>query len=107
MGYPDDWVQRMAKQAEHKLIFLCGGAANEPAIRALCSKVIWLKNDEATIRKRVNMPRDHDYGTKPHELADAIAQNNLKEEEYRNYGAIIVDTTQPLEDVIEEILTKL
>jgi len=99
-----DWVTEMAIKAGGKPIFLCGGSANEPEIREMCQKVIWLKTNEATIRKRVDIPRDHDYGTKPHELALAIKSNKQKEAEYLAYGAAMVDATRPIEDVIDEIL---
>ncbi len=101
-----DWVANMATEAKTKTIFLCGGSANEPAIGATCDVIIWLKTDEATIRKRVLHPRDHDYGTKPHELARAIKSNKQKEAEYSAYGAIIVDATQPIANVVNEILNK-
>lgn len=96
-----DWVFKMAEKAKDKPIFLCGGAANEPEIRGMFQKVIWLKTDEATIRQRVNNPRDHDYGTKPHELARAIEGNKQKQAEYESFGAIMVDATRPIEDVVE------
>jgi len=92
-------------EAENKVIFLCGGSANEPDIRIMCKWVIWLMTDEGTIRKRVNIPRDHDYGTRPHELAKAIVANKKKEAEYRDYGAVIVDTRQPISEVVNEILS--
>jgi shikimate kinase len=92
-------------ETENKIIFLCGGSENEPDIRAMCKWVVWLMTDEDTIRKRVNNPRDHDYGTRPHELAMAIASNKKKESEYRNNGAIIIDARQPMSKVIEEILS--
>lgn len=63
----------------------------------MCQKVIWLQTNEQTIRKRVLNPRDHDYGTRPHELALAIEGNRLKEAEYRKIGATMVDATRPIE----------
>lgn len=100
------WVAEAADKAKDKPIFLCGGSANEPEIREMCNKVVWLKTDEATIRRRVNNPRDHDYGTKPHELAAAIEGNTRKEAEYSSYGAIMVDATQTIDRVVDEILAK-
>jgi shikimate kinase len=101
-----DWVRETAEKAGYKPVFLCGGSANEPEIRQLCSKVVWLKTDEQTIKSRVNNPRDHDYGTRPHELAATIENNKQREAEYREAGAIIVDATQPIDKVVNEILTK-
>lgn len=102
-----DWANQRAKEAGDKMVFLCGGGANEPQVRELCDKVIWLKTDEATIRSRVNNPRDHTYGTQPHELERILRGNRLKEAEYQDYGAIMVDARQPFEKVVDEILEKV
>lgn len=99
-----DWVKEIAKQAHSKRIFLCGGGANESEVRAMCQKVFWLQTDAITIHKRVTIPRDHTYGTEPHELASAIEANKRKEKEYKAYGASIVNATQPIEEVIDEII---
>lgn len=102
-----DWVNDIAKRAADKPIFLCGGGANEKEIIALCDKVIWLKTDEKTIRSRVNIPRDHTYGTLPHELAEAIEGNIRKEKEYEQMGAIMIDARRPLYDVIQDVLARI
>jgi shikimate kinase len=99
-----DWVVKMANEAKDRPVFLCGGAANEPKIREMCHEVIWLKTNEATIRQRVNNPRDHDYGTKPHELAHAIEANEQKQAEYEAYGATMVDATRPIGRVVEDVI---
>ncbi len=99
-----DWVQEAAKKAVHHHIFLCGGGANEHEIIALSDKVIWLKTDEQTIRNRVNNPRDHTYGTVPHELAAAIENNLRKEAEYKQLGAIMIDACRPQHEVLQDII---
>lgn len=99
-----DWVREIAKKAADKPIFLCGGGANEKDIIALCDKVIWLRTDEKTIRERVNIPRDHTYGTVPHELAAAIEGNKIKEAEYQENGAIMIDARQSKPDIVEQVL---
>lgn len=100
------WVAKMAVKAKAKPVFLCGGSANEAEIRELCDVVIWLKTDETTIRRRVNIPRDHDYGTKPHELTHIIESYKQKEIEYTAYGAAMVDATKSIDEVIADLLCK-
>ena len=102
-----DWVRQKANDSTDRRIFICGGGMNESDIRELCNKVVWLKTDEATIRSRVNNPRDHTYGTKPHELERILEGNGRKEAEYLEYGAIMVDARQPFEKVVDEILAKV
>lgn len=99
-----DWVNDIAKKAAGKPIFLCGGGVNEKDIIALCDKVIWLKTDEQTIRNRVNIPRDHTYGTRPHELTAAIEGNIQKEKEYEQMGAIMIDARRPLNEVVQDVI---
>ena len=101
-----DWVSKIARKAKLKPIFLCGGSANERNVRAMCDIVIFLKTDEATIHKRVVNLRDHDYGTKAHELTLIIESNQQKEAEYHQYGAIMIDATRSIDEVIDEILEK-
>jgi shikimate kinase len=100
-----DWVVEMINKAKDKNVFLCGGSANESEVREICQKVIWLKTNEPTIRQRVNNSRDHTYGTKSHELSLIISGNKQKEIEYKNYGAIVLDATQPLNKVVDKIIS--
>lgn len=102
-----EWVATKAKEAQTKTIFLCGGGANESEVHKLCQKVFWLQTNKATIRARVNNPRDHTYGTKPHELEDIIASNERKEAEYIQLGATIIDAKQPIAKVVDDIISKL
>jgi shikimate kinase len=99
-----DWVSKMTRKAKSKTIFLCGGAANEAEVRNMCQTVIWLKTNEATIRKRVSAARDHDYGTKPHELAQAIKDNDYGNVAYPAMGATIIEATQSLDKIVDDIL---
>lgn len=98
------WVEQIAKKAEKKNIYICGGGANEEKIRALCDTVIWLSIDSRTIINRVNNPRDHTYGTKPHELKLILSENKLKEKEHRQLGAVIVDAAKPINVVLGQTL---
>ena len=91
--------------ANHKFIFLCGGSANESEIRSMCQNSIWLKTDEKTIRNRVSNPRDHDYGTSPHELDRIIMSNAKKELEFQHTGGIIIDARLPVDQVVKDILS--
>ena len=99
-----EWVRNIALKAKDAPIFLCGGASNIADVISFCSVVIWLQTDEVTIRKRVNNPRDHDYGTRPHELSKIIRENKLQEADYRSFDAKMVDATQDLADVMRGVL---
>lgn len=100
----EDWVKQKAVEAKNKTIFLCGGSSDMSKILPILDKIIWLKTDEGTIRKRVNNPRDHTYGTQPHELEKIIKGNIEHEQEYRDLDAIIIDARKPLDEVVDEVI---
>ena len=100
----EDWVKQKAVEAKNKTIFLCGGSSDMSKILPLFDKIIWLKTDEHTIRERVKKPRDHTYGTRPHELVKAIKENLVHEQEYSDLGATIVDARNSLEQVVNEVI---
>jgi len=101
-----DWAHNISKKALKKLIFLCGGGANENDVISLCDKVIWLKTDEETIRSRVNIPRDHTYGTHSHELDEVIERNRRKEKEYKQMGAVMIDVRRPINEIVSDVLAQ-
>jgi broad-specificity NMP kinase len=102
-----DWVKKMSQKAKDKPIFLCGGSHNNKEVQDLCDIILWLATNEATIRRRVHNPRDHDYGTKPHELALTLKWNKINEAEHRDQGSVIIDATQPIDIVVDEIIDKV
>lgn len=102
-----EWLKEKSETAKDSLIFACGGTGRPSVILPFFDTVFWLKVDESTIRSRVNNPRDHDYGTRPHELAKAIRANTVDKFLYKDAGAQIVDATQPLNQVIDEILLRI
>ncbi len=101
-----DRVSAIAGRVGERIVFLCGGGANEQAVIELCDAVIWLQTDEATIRQRVTAPRDHTYGTKPHELIAIIEGNQRKEQYYRALGAMIIDARRPMSVVADDIVER-
>lgn len=102
-----DKVRDIAASVGDKAVFLCGGGANEQEVIALCDVVVWLQTDEATIRQRVTAPRDHTYGTKPHELTAIIEGNQYKERQYRALGATIIDVRRPMSVVANDMIATI
>ncbi|MFO0971157.1 MAG: hypothetical protein U0520_02285 [Candidatus Saccharimonadales bacterium] len=100
----EDWVKQRATEAKDRAVFLCGGSSDVSNIVPLLDTIIWLKTDEATIRKRVNNPRDHTYGTKPHELEKILKENLEQEQQYKDLGAAMVDARKPLDEVVIEVM---
>jgi len=97
-------VESLARQAQDKLIFLCGTTANDNEMWALFTHVISLTIDEETLKKRLTTRTSHDFGKAPAELKNILSWHKYSEEANRGYGAIMIDASPPSSVVADEIL---
>lgn len=97
-------VEELAAKAKNKTIFFCGVTANEREMWDLFSKVICLTADEKTLRHRLATRTSNDYGKAPHELAEIIEWHQPHQETHRKSNSILIDSTKPLNEIVEEIL---
>ncbi len=100
-------VEEIAQKAVDRPVFLCGVAENDTELWDLFSKVFALSVDEPTLRHRITTRTSNDFGKLPHELKGILEWNKTGEQEYRKLGAVIIDATQPIEKVVDEILSTL
>jgi uridine kinase len=113
---PTDWYKRhdyrlsagrvkeLAEQAKTKSIFLCGIPANDKEFREYYDKVICLVIDEKTMKQRVASRDTNDFGKSPDELKLMLYWHGRMLERYKEWGAVMIDATRPLADVVDEII---
>jgi len=107
---PRSAVEKLHAEAANKLIFLSGVVANDfDELWDVFDKVIALTIDETTLRHRITTRTTGDYGKNAHEFASLLAWQKTAMDKYRKRGAVIIDATQPLDRVVDEIIriTKL
>lgn len=100
-------VRKLAKNASSQTIFLCGSVANESEVWPYFDKVFCLYIDNKTLEKRINSRTDKDFGKSKHELEHLFRLNDKVQRKYILLGATIIDATQPINNVVEEILTTI
>jgi dephospho-CoA kinase len=97
-------VEDLAKNATNKTIYLCGVTANNTEFKDLFSKVIILMIDEDTLHHRIQTRTTNEYGKTPDEWQNILkGYRDFKEKHVRS-GVPVIDATQPVEIVVEEIL---
>jgi AAA domain len=97
-------VQALADGAGTRTVFLCGMTKNEGEVWHLFSRVVYLSIDAATVRERVASRTSNDFGKADHELAAILDWHEIAEREHERAGAVIVDATRPLAEVVDEVL---
>lgn len=100
-------VQELADRAINKTIFLCGAVSNTDEVLDLFGEVIYLAVDGDTLRKRLTTRTTNDFGKAPDELTNILGWHDWLEEQYKDRGAMMVDATRPLSDVVDDIIGSL
>ncbi|GAA0279008.1 hypothetical protein [Cryptosporangium japonicum] len=99
-----DRVVALAARATDRTVYLCGSVENEDEVLDLFDVVVCLVVDTPTLRSRLANRTTNSFGAHPEELAAALRDNVTAESTYRRLGATIIDATQPLAVVTDQVL---
>jgi gluconate kinase len=109
-GRPTDydnstWDEQKAldelERPEPDVLFVCGSSRNRDRFLPYFSKIFNLRIDDATMRRRLRERTNNDFGKQPEEVELVLRLNRSDE---KPAGAIDVDATRPLDQVVDELL---
>lgn len=100
-------VKMLAERAKDKIVFLCGIPANDLELADYYDKVICLVIDEETMKHRIAIRDTNTFGNSPEELKLMLYWHGKMLERYQNFGATMIDATQPIENVLVQILAEV
>jgi WD40 repeat protein len=86
---------------EPEVLFVCGSSRNRDRFLPYFTKTFNLRIDDDTMRRRLRERTNNDYGKQPEEVELMLRLNRRDE---KPAGAIDVDATQPLDQVVDEVL---
>jgi hypothetical protein len=99
------WDQQKAvselEGPEPEVLFVCGSSRNRDRFLPYFTAIFNLRIDDDTMRRRLQERTNNDYGKQPEELELMLRLNRSDE---KPAGAIDVDATQPLRQVVDEVL---
>jgi hypothetical protein len=99
------WSEQKAvgelESPEPDVLFVCGSSRNRDRFLPYFAKVFNLRIDDDTMRRRLHERTNNDFGKHPDELELMLRLNRSDE---KPAGAIDVDATQPLDQVVDEVL---
>ena len=100
-------VDELIRASAPATLYVCGGADNELELADRFTHVFWLEIDEPTMLVRLDARRDyHDWGR----IGDTreYLRRRLPEiqDRLRAFGAIPIDARQPLDQVVDAILSR-
>lgn len=100
-------IEELAARAKDRPVFLCGITSNDIEMWDLFGKVICLTIDEETLRRRIANRTDNDFGKAPDELSNILRWHKSAEEDYKQWGAVMIDATRPLSEVVDDVISTL
>jgi len=99
------WDQQRAvselQRSEPDVLFVCGSGSNRDRFLPYFTKIFNLRIDDDTMRRRLLERTNNGYGKQPEELELMLRLNRSDE---KPAGAIDVDATRPLDQVVDEVL---
>jgi gluconate kinase len=99
------WDERKAvselERAEPEALFVCGSSRNRDRFLTYFTKIFDLRIDDDTMRRRLEERSERDW---PLGQAGVDLMLTLNRSDDKPAGAIDVDATQPLHQVVEELL---
>jgi gluconate kinase len=102
---PDLWDEQKAvrelESPEPDVLFICGSSRNRDRLLRYFAEIFNLRIDDDTMRRRLRERTNNDYGKQPEELELMLRLNRSDE---KSAGAIDVDATRPLDEVVAEVL---
>ncbi|GAA1650727.1 AAA family ATPase [Kribbella alba] len=103
---PPETVLRVAAAVGDKVGFICGTVGNDDQIWDLFTAVISLSIDAATVRRRL-AERVDSFGSTEDELQRVLAWHANVDADNRRFGAILIDASPPVTEVVDHLLTEL
>lgn len=96
----------LQKRAATELVVLCGVTLSDSVITDMVDKVVYLKLDETTLRDRLTSRTGNDFGKSAEELEMILIRKEQMDSRFQN-NAVIVNATQPLNDVVAAVIDHL
>ncbi|HET7014361.1 MAG TPA: hypothetical protein VFI65_10650 [Streptosporangiaceae bacterium] len=100
-------LDELIRAAAPSMLYVCGGADNQIELANRFTHVILLEIDEPTMLARLDDPDRYNHWGRIGDTREFL-RHRLRgyQEELRAHGAIPVDATQPIEQVVDAILVR-
>jgi dephospho-CoA kinase len=100
-------LDNLFKKHSGEPLFICSITANQKRYYADFDKLFLLSAPDEVLIRRIGQRTDNHFGKHPLELQRIISRHAKFDADLREQGAIVIDSTQPLNRVVDEILAKI
>jgi gluconate kinase len=102
--WPVEAINELAYEARSETILFCGVSDNMGDFWELFIKKFYLLAGNPTIETRIKSRTNNPFGKGAGQLRQILEWNRSESENCRKYGGIAVDASQPVNQVVKQIL---
>ncbi|GAA0974449.1 hypothetical protein GCM10009562_15750 [Nocardioides aquaticus] len=102
--WPVHRVRALVADQSERFTFFCGGSRNFATFQDLFDGVFVLDTDLETLNRRLDQRPEHEFGAQQPERDLILRLHRTKEDTPKN--GILIDATEPLADVVDEVLRR-
>jgi thymidylate kinase len=92
------------KKHANEDIFICSITANQKKFYPAFAKIFLLTAPDEVLVQRIEERTDNHFGKHPLELQRIISRHQAFDDELKTAGAVVIDSTQPMDEVVDQIL---
>lgn len=100
-------LMNLLKKHAGEPLFICSITANQSKYYGQFDKIFLLTAPDDVITHRLGTRTNNYFGRHPLDLQRVIGRHQQFDDELKAVGAILVDSTQPIEKVADEILSEI
>lgn len=100
-------LENLFKKHANEVLFICSITANQSKYYSRFDNLFLLTAPDNVITHRLGTRTNNYFGRHPLDLQRVIGRHQQFDDELKADGAIVIDSTQPIEDVAQEILSHI
>lgn len=100
----EDRIAALLDVEDADVLFVCGTASNQPRFYARFDRIVLLTAPDAVMVERMRTRTNSPYGRDPADVERQLALKPLVEPLLRQAADLVIDTSAPLERVVERII---
>jgi dephospho-CoA kinase len=105
--WQDRGLSKVLNDLTSDVLFICGSASNRDDYIHRFAKIFILHVDNDTLKTRLTTRTNNNFGKDPAVLARQLKLNEGVKEYSTKRGRVLIDATQPITKIVDEILDKM
>lgn len=100
-------LNNLLRKHAGETLFICSITANQSKFYPVFDKIFLLTTDDELISHRLKTRQGNDFGKHPLDLKRVISRHADFDEELVETGAIVIDASKPIKQMVDQILGHL